>query len=114
MPRTSVTTVAASPLGVVSALVTPDVAGSIVDVGNNLTLVVRNGSGGSINVTMQTPAPTADGGTVTPVVLAIAAGSTGFISLAPGLYARPVAPDAGRAYVDYSAITSVLVGVVQR
>jgi len=113
MPRTSVTTQVASPLGIAVALATPDVAGSIVDVGNNITLVVRNADASSKTVTVQTPAQL-NGVDVAEVALVIAAGSTGFVALDPALFKRGTAPDAGRAYVDYSAITSVTVAVIQR
>jgi hypothetical protein len=113
MARISLTTQAATPGGIEATFTTATSDGEIVDVGDNLTLVVRNASGVSTTVTVQTPLQV-DGLDVDEVALAVAAGAAGFVALDPRLFRRSSAPDAGRAYVNCSPQTSVTVAVVQR
>jgi hypothetical protein len=92
----------------------PDALGDIVDIGPGRVLSVINGSGGSINVTIQTPG-TVDGDLAVPErVVAVTASTTPFlIPLASKNYKRPAGgADAGKAYVDYSAVTSVTRAVI--
>jgi len=112
MPRTSPTTQAVNALGATLTMGTPDALGDIVEVGDNIAIIVRNGSGASINVTLQTPA-TYEGLAVAENVVAVAAGATAAVKLPKRVYGRDAAgADPGKAYVDYSAVTSVTRAVV--
>jgi hypothetical protein len=113
MARVSVATQAVTPAGVAPTFQAGTTDGEIVDVGANLTLVVRNGGGSSTTLTVQTPMQY-QGLDVAEVSLVLAAGATGFVALDPTLFRRTAAPDAGRAYVNYTVITSVTVAVIQR
>lgn len=113
MARVALATTAVTPAGVASALTAANADGHTVDVGENLMLVVVNKSASPTTVTVQTPLEV-DGLDVAEVELVVAAGSTGFVALDPRLFRRVSAPDAGKAYVDYSAVTTVTVAVVQR
>lgn len=93
---------------------TPTFAAASVD-GASVTpgafLVVKNGSGGSINVTIQTPETRAGLG-VADLVVPVAAGAEAWIK--PGqtaTFARPSGgSDPGQIWVDFSAVTTVTVG----
>jgi len=75
-------------------------------------LHVKNGGGGSINVTVQTY-KTVEGRAIADDVIAVAAGAEKMINLKSyDLLIRTVAPDTGYAYVDFSAVTSVTVALV--
>lgn len=114
MPRTEPATLAVPPTGVAQALTAPDALGDIVEVGAGLTLVVRNDSGGAIIVTAQTPHQV-EGVDVDEVALSVPAGEVGFLALDPRLFRRnPGDTDAGKAWIDYSAVTSVTRAVISR
>jgi len=113
MARISLTTQAVPAAGVVPTFTATTTDGEIIDVGDNLTLVVRNGSGVSTTVTVQTPL-TFYGLAVPEVALVVAAGATGFVALDPRLFRQTSGADAGRAYVNASPITTVTAAVVQR
>jgi hypothetical protein len=100
--------------GLAVALTGPSVDGDVVDVGPGIFLVVNNGSGGSINVTVQTPG-TVDGDLAVPErIVAVAAGVRTLIPLTSKQYKRAAGvADAGKAYVDYSAVASVTRGVAR-
>lgn len=67
-------------------------------------LHVKNGGGGSINVTLNTPG-TVDGLAVGDLVVAVGAGAEKMIGpFPPGIY-----NNSGYVYVDYSGATSVTV-----
>ena len=71
---------------------------------------VVNGSGGSINVTVLTPA-LVRGLTLEDKVVAVPAGEERMIGrFDPGLYNQS-GTDAGKVYVQFSSVTSVTVGV---
>jgi hypothetical protein len=74
---------------------------------------VKNGSVSSMNVTLPTPA-TADGLAVADRVIAVAAGAHTVVALGAasgaGIYAQPD----GSVNLDYSAVTSVTVAVVDQ
>jgi hypothetical protein len=97
--------------GAVVALTAAPVDGDIVEAGAGCFLVVANGSGGSINVTIQNPA-TYRGLDVADRVVAVAAGATKHIPV-PAYLRQPAdaVTGAGMALVDYSAITTVTRGV---
>lgn len=112
MARTALTTQAVTPSGVAIALTAANADGNSVDVGDGYTLVVRNDDASSKTVTVQTPHQV-EGVDVAEVTLAVPAGEVGFVALDSQLFRRRSSTDAGKAYVDYSAVTSVTVAVIQ-
>jgi hypothetical protein len=114
MARANVTAQAVGAAGLSLTMTGPAVApdGDRVPLGANTFLVVRNGSGAPINVTVDTTL-TADGLVVPDRVLAVAAGAVGMVPLDPQLYAQTSGADAGYGYVDYSAVTTVTRAVVR-
>lgn len=108
MARTALATQPIADEGTVVAMTAANVDGHTIDGGGDVILKVLNGSGGSINVTVQTAA-TEDGLAVAEQVVAVAAGATKYIGrFRPATYDRPSgAADAGKIYVDFSAVTSV-------
>jgi hypothetical protein len=106
--RTTLAVQRPSETGTVPTYSAANVDGHTIDPG--CVLVVKNGSGGSINVTVQT-GHTARGRAVADDVIAVGAGAEKWIALTDEkLLARPSAPDAGKIYVDFSAVTTVTVG----
>lgn len=98
--------------GLLPVLTAPTVDGDVIPVGSNLAMMVTNASGVSINVTAQTPAKV-DGLDVAEQIVPVAAGTTKLIGPFPSTtYGRTVAPDIGKAYIDYSAIAGVTRGLV--
>jgi hypothetical protein len=111
MARVSVATQKIIGSGLAPVMTAPTVDGDVIDSGA-VAVMVTNGSGSSINVTVQTPA-TQSGLAVAEQIVAVAAAATKLIGPFPaGTYARPAAPDEGRVYVDYSAQASVTRAVV--
>jgi hypothetical protein len=107
MARTSPTAVSPTLAGAVVTAGTPDATGDIVDPGSYL--VVVNGSGGSITVTLQSTA-TKDGLAVANGGGTVAAGTTRvFGPLISRLFeqAANAATGPNKVLVDYSAVTSV-------
>lgn len=81
-----------------------------VNTGKEL-LLVKNGSGGSINVTIATP-NTVDGLTIADKVIAVADGKTAVLGpWPPATYSN--ASDSKKAAVTYSGTSSVEVAVVK-
>jgi hypothetical protein len=113
MARTALATQDVADEGVVITATAANVDGHTLDGGGDVILKVINGSGGSINVTVQT-AETVDGLAVADQVVAVAAGATKYIGrFRPSVYDRPTgATDAGKVYVDFSAVTSVTVAAL--
>lgn len=111
MARDSVTTQKITRAGLIPTFTAASVNNDVIDAGA-VILEVNNGSASSINVTVNSPL-TVDGLTVGPLVVAVAAGATKRIGpFPPSTFARTVAPDVGRVYVDYSAFASVTRAVV--
>lgn len=111
MARTDVTTQAMVLPGLDPVLSAPVADGDIVDVGRNF-LYVDNGSVAPITVTVQTPGGVADLALEDRTV-AVPAGEFRLIPLTMAAYKRPVGgTDAGRAWVDYSAVADVTRAVV--
>lgn len=108
MARTALASHAVVDEGVAVTMSAANVDGHSIAGGGDVILLVENGSGSSINVTIQTPATT-DGLAVADQVVAVAAGVTKAIGpFRPATYDRPTgAADAGLVYVDFSAVTSV-------
>lgn len=74
------------------------------DIGTNgVILLVTNGGGGSINVTVSDPGATAVGNSGTAAAQAVANGTTGRFRILPG----NVSVSTGLATVTYSGTTSV-------
>lgn len=112
MARASQTT--QEPVGykLAPTLTQPTVDGDIVDTGD-VRVFVTNGSGGSINVTVQATA-TVEGLDVGDLVVPVAAGQTALIGPLPKTaFGQVAGADKGRAYVDYSSQTSVTRAVVR-
>lgn len=111
MPRsTPATQSVRSSLGVADLNPTaPDALGDVCDPGTYLE--VRNASGGSITVTVQTPGVEGPGAglAVADNAVVVAAGKSAVIFLDASLYQRPrtAGSDVGKVYVDYSAVASV-------
>lgn len=75
-------------------------------------VVVKNGGGGSINVTIPTPAQV-KGLDIEDKVVAVPAGEERILGrFEPGYYNQSGA-DAGMCYIQYSGVTSVTVGVLR-
>jgi hypothetical protein len=111
MARASQTTQVPVGYKLTPTLTQPTVDGDIVDTGQ-VRLWVTNGSGGSINVTVQSVA-TVEGLAVSNLIVAVAAGQTALIGPLPKtVFGQVAGADKGRAYVDYSSQTSVTRGVV--
>ncbi|QWF81136.1 hypothetical protein [Amycolatopsis sp. CA-230715] len=114
MARASVSTQDVLRAGLAPVHTSPTADGDIADVGSGVFLSVINGGSGPVTVTVQTPGvvdgdlPVADRAVTVPV------GTTPkLIPLNSTAYRQPVGdPNAGRALVDYSAITSVTRAVV--
>lgn len=114
MPRASQVTqvpVAGTLLPVLTApAVSPN--GDVVDAGAHNYLIVDNASGGSITVTV-TATATQDGLAVSNLVVPVAAATRRHIGPLHGrTFGQTSGVDAGRVYVDYSAVASVTRGVV--
>lgn len=113
MARVSTTTQTIVRTGLNPSLTGPTVDGDIVDCGN-VALWVDNGSGGSINVTVQATA-TQDGLDLADLVVAVPAGAKRLIGPFPArtfAQASDAAVGPGRALVDYSAVTTVTRAVI--
>jgi hypothetical protein len=101
--------------GLAPVLTAPTVDNDVVDVGRCF-LMVDNASGSSVTVTVVTP-ETVDGLAITDRAVAVAAGGIELIPLTSTHYRQSAASadvpsDAGRAYVNYSAVASVTRGVI--
>lgn len=112
MARTALTVTNFVEAGITHAAVAAHVDGNMWDNTGTEVLMVINGSGGSINVTIQTQ-QTVNGLAIADRVVAVGAGVTKFIgSFQPlNLWNVSGGADNGKIYVDYSAVTSVTVAV---
>lgn len=108
MARTSVTTQVITRAGLNVNMAAPVADGDIIDTGN-VELVVNNGSGSPITVTIQT-AYTYEGLELEDEVVTVPAGGTRSYGPFPsGLFAQAsdAVVGASKVLVDYSAVTSV-------
>lgn len=105
------TTVVPYPQGAGPTFVAAAVGGDTVTPGSRTRLIVKNGSGASITVTIpQFPATLANGMANPALVVTVpAAGERWIGPLDPSSFANPAT---GLVAVAYSAVTSVTVGVV--
>jgi hypothetical protein len=115
MARVSVTTQRITRAGLNVALTAPTVDGDIIDAGQ-VALRVANGSGSSINVTVQTPGTDpASGSARQELIVAVpAAGARDIGPFPASLFAQPADATVGplRVLVDYSAVATVTRAVV--
>ncbi len=112
MARASQTTQKIGLPGLEPVLTAPTADGDIADVGPGVFLLVDNGSSSTVTVTVQTPTMIQDLALADRTV-PVAAGTTRLVPLTMPEYKQPAAsPGAGRAYVDYSSVTSVTRGVL--
>lgn len=114
MARANLVTQEASAVGADLTWTAPDaVDGAVCDVGRGLVLLVRNLSAGNVTVTLQTPA-SVEGLAVAENAFVSNANDISAFKLDNSVYGRPVGgADAGRAYVDFSAVASVTCAVVK-
>jgi hypothetical protein len=110
-PRVVVATQKIVGTGLSVAMTAPTVDGDVMDAGA-VDLIVTNGSGAPITVTIQTPATQSGLDVAENIVTVPAAGTKHIGPFAQSTYARPSAPDKGKVYVNYSAQASVTRGVV--
>lgn len=80
--------------------------------GKTTILMVKNGGGSAVTVTVATPATNPIGLPIDDVVVSVAAGATELIGPFPSQYFRDPA-DTGLAHITYSAVTSVTVGALE-
>lgn len=113
MARTALVPVDAADEGVKVTFTAANVDGHSIPGGGSVRLLVTNGDASSKTVTIQTPA-TQGGLAVADQAVVVPAGETWCIGpFTPNLYDRASgATDAGKVYVDFSAVTSVTVAAV--
>jgi hypothetical protein len=92
--------------GVIPAWTAANADGHSFPYSKSAMLYAKNASGGSINVTVQTPG-TADGLSLPDKVVAIGAGAEKVIGDLPEIYKQAD----GTVLVDFSAVTSVTVAL---
>lgn len=109
MPRSIPATQAIGTAGLSPAFTAPDALGDVVEVGT--LVLVKNGAGAPITLTLKSTA-TVEGLALPDRALVVAAGATGVLPVHAGVARRPADPDAGKAYLDYSAVASVTRAVV--
>lgn len=114
MPRTALAAQQIAAAGIVPAYAAANVDGHSFPNDGNTILHVKNGSAASINVTLQTPQQKS-GLDVAENIVAIAAGSEKMIGrLTPETYNRPSgAVDPSTVYVDFSAVATVTVALLE-
>lgn len=111
MARTALTSQQVSRAGIIptySAVTHPD-GNSFINVDERNFIHVKNGSGGSLTVTVQTPI-TIDSLAVTDLTVSIAAGAEKLIGPFPLAYYNQTD---GHVYIDYSTGTSITIAVLR-
>lgn len=110
MARTDLALQTIAGTGIVPAFTAANVDGHAVTNRGRQFVHVKNGSVSSINVTVQTPV-TVGGRSVADDVIAVAAGAEKMIGpFDEGNFNQQSGADAGKVYVDFSAVTTVTVG----
>jgi FtsP/CotA-like multicopper oxidase with cupredoxin domain len=114
MARTALASQTADADGLTVAFTAANVDGHTIGGGGDVILLVDNASGGTVDVTVQTPA-TQDGLAIADQVITCAdAAVTAIAGLASRTYDRPSgATDAGKVYVDFASVTSVTVAALE-
>lgn len=112
MARTSITPQKATSVGPTVTFEPANVAGNSFAPARGRALHVRNGSGSSITVTVPTPGTTADGLAIADRTVTVAAGAHAVF--APGSSAGVYGQVDGSVNVDYSAVTTVTVALVDQ
>lgn len=108
MAELAATVVKSTPDGVLLADVAADAQGHKFLNDGRTKLVVKNGSGGSINVTVQSDGRTIDGITLGSKVVAVGAGERKAIGPFPReTYNKKSGADEGYVLFSFSSITSV-------
>lgn len=105
MARTALSVQNVSVAGLTLAASAANVDGHTVPAGDCDFIIVINGSGGSINVTIPTPG-TIDGEPIADRVVAVAAGASKIIGR---FRSRVFAQTDGTIHIDFSAVTTVTV-----
>jgi hypothetical protein len=109
MSLRTVTPITRAGIVLTSLLAAADVAGETFPTDGRQAVVVRNGGGSPITVTLNI-IPTVDGQPVTDRTVVVAAGDTTVIGpFPPSAYRNPTS---GLAQITYSSVTSVDVAVV--
>lgn len=109
MARTALAVQTIPATGLVPNYTAANADGHSLPIAAGTYLEVVNGSGGSINVTVETPI-TVGSRAVPDDVIAVAAGARKKIAFDRTAQAQPTGADKGKAYVNFSAVTSVTVG----
>jgi hypothetical protein len=111
MARTQLTPQIPTDAGITLSFTAANVDGHWVLPGD--LVYVKNGGASPINVTLPTPV-TVDGKAVADTVIAVANASEKIIGDIDGdVYGVLSGADAGRVYVDFSAVTSVTVACIR-
>lgn len=109
MARTTIVPQAPAPAGTIPTYAAADAANGMQFVNSGRTIFhVKNGGGGSINVTIATPG-SVDGLALPDQVIAVGAGAEKMWSGRPAVYQQAD----GYTYVDFSGATSVTVAVFE-
>lgn len=111
MARTAITPQAGAGTGPTITFEAANVAGNSFAPARGRALHVKNGSGSSITVTVPTPG-TADGLAITDRTFTVAAGAHGVFAPGSAGVAGLYAQTDGSVNVDYSAVTTVTVAVI--
>lgn len=108
MPRTDLTPQDVVDEGLTPVYTAANVLGHMIPGDGGVIIQVKNTSGSPINVTVQTGG-TLLGEPVTDKVIAVPAttGDKLIGPFPPALYNQPSGADAGKVYIDFSAVTSV-------
>lgn len=107
MARTALTSQPISSAGVTPTYAAANVDGHSFQPVAGRFLHVKNGSAGSVTVTLPTPG-TVDGLAITDRTVAVGAGAESMIGVGKGTAYRQ---DGGVVHVDFSAVTSVTVAL---
>lgn len=92
--------------GTSASYVAAGASGDTFDPGDNTILLVKNGSGSSITVTVATPGNTEYGQAEPDVTVTVAAGAEQAIGPFPASLADPTD---GKVHVTYSSVTTVTI-----
>lgn len=106
MARTAITPQSVDLTGAAITLEAANVAGNSARPGDHRFLWVKNGSGGSVTVTLPTPG-TVEGLAIADRTVSVGAGAEKLIKVSNNYIQSD-----GSVYFDYSAVTSVTVAVV--